>query len=412
MSESKLRELLTDLVADIDSPPMAQQAWRAGRRSRRRRFVVAMAVAGVLLVGAGAAVADPGLVRRLPGPGTDANVGSHDASSSVSPPAPSPSAPAAPRLQAGPERAAVADLTLLPTRFAALSEPPATAVPLSGNPVSRIVAAVQRRNGPVLVLGQNGAWREADRGPGGASNQGGSPGLSLTSTSISPDARRLVLLRGDGFLLIDATTGDRRMVSVPGTVGRVDSIVWLPDGASVAVAGDHGAVLVSTRDGSYHGTEEPVHDQAVSPPNGPVVQLTASDLVTKEAGASVRRGYGTGNQVTLDEWYGAGWVNGSLAARTGFLDDGEQGTFVIDVTTAVLTHVLALPSGAAPAVRSHGCCAVLGWLDKQTVLLRDGGQVLAWNITSSAVNSVARLPGSTTQGSDPGYDTAIALAQP
>jgi hypothetical protein len=71
-----------------------------------------------------------------------------------------------------------------------------------------------------------------------------------------------------------------------------------------------------------------------------------------------------------------------------------------------------LPFGTPSATRSNGCCATLGWLDEQTVLLRDGGQVLAWRFTTGAVYRVARLPATTAQGSDPGYDTAIALAAP
>jgi hypothetical protein len=387
---------LAELVADVDSPPMAQQAWRAGQRSRRKRLVVGLAVAGVLVAGAGAAVAEGGLVRRGMSPGPNAN-------DRVRSPAPSAPASAGPRVQVGPERAGVADLPLLPTRFAALSGPPAKAEPLSGRPVSRIVAVVQPGNGPVLVLGQDGAWREADR----------RPGLSLASTSVSPDARRLVLAQDNGLLLIDATTGSRRLLAVPGTVGRIDSFLWLPDGDRVAVSGDAGAGVLSTKDGSYRSTEDPMHDLAVSRPGDPQTRLTASELVVQDAGATARRRYGTGDQGELDQWYGAGWVNGSMAARTGFLNNGEvQATLVIDVATARVTHLLALPFGTAPAVRSNGCCATVGWLDKQTVLLRDGGHVLAWRITSGTVYRVARLPGTTTQGADPGYDTTIALAQP
>jgi hypothetical protein len=221
-----------------------------------------------------------------------------------------------------------------------------------------------------------------------------------------------VLAQGNGLLLIDATTGNRRTLPVPGTIGRVDSLLWLPDGDGVAVSGDGGAGVVSTTDGSFRGTEDPVHERAVSPAGDPVVHVTASELVVQDAGATVRRKYETGGQVTLDEWYGDGWVSGPRAARTGFLGDGDQATFVIDVATARFTHALVLPSGAPPAVRSNGCCATLGWLDEQTVLLRDGGQVLAWRFTSNAVYRVARLPGTTAQGADPGYDAAIALAQP
>lgn len=403
MSESKLRELLAELVANVDSPPMAQQAWRAGQRSRRQRLVIGVAVAGVLLVGVGVAVADGGPSPGLEVPGE---------SSSVSPPARSAPASADPRVQAGPERAAVADLPLLSTRFAALTGLPSSAEPLAGNPISRIVAAVQPLNGPVLVLGQDGAWREVDRGLGVALDEGGNRRPSLTSTSVSSDARRLVLLQSDGLLLIDVTTGKRRLLPVPATFGRIDSLLWLPDGDQVAVAGDGGALVVSTRDGSYPSTGYHVPDLAVSGPGDPVVQLTASELVAQDGGKTVPRTYATGDQVMLDEWYGAGWVNDSRATRTGFLHDGEQATFVIDVATARVTHVLILPTGASPAIRSQGCCATLGWLDGQTVLLRDGGQVLAWRFTSGAVYRVARLPVTTAQGPDAGYNTAIALAQP
>jgi hypothetical protein len=335
----------------------------------------------------------------------------------VIPPAPLPPAAGEPRVQAGPEPAAVADLPLLPTRFAALSELPSSAEALFRKPVSRIAAALQPTTteealrgvqGPVLVLGQDGAWREADRGLGGDPDDG----WSLTSTSISPDGRRLVLVQSGGLLLIDATTGNGRLLPVPGTVGRIDGLLWLPDGDRLAVSGDGGAGVVSTTDGSYRSTEDRVWELAVSRPGEPVVHVAASELVVQDAGATVRRQYGTGDQVVLDDWYGAGWVNGSLVARSGFLDNGEeQATSVIDVATARVTHLLAFALGAQPARRSNGCCATLGWLDEQTVLLRDGGQVLDWRFTSGEVYRVARLPGITTQGADSGNDTAIALAQ-
>ncbi|HEU4347784.1 MAG TPA: hypothetical protein VFR35_08345 [Actinoplanes sp.] len=396
MRESRLRELLADLVADVDSPPMTQRVWQAAQRSRRQRLVVGVAAAGVLLAGAGAAVADGALDRRL----------TPDESSSVGPPVPSAPASAGPRVQAGPAPAAVAGLPHLPTRFAALSSLPSSAGALSKSPVSRIVAAVQPMNGPVFVLDQDGSWREADRGLGAGPGEG----LSLISTSISPDARRLALARTDGLLLIDATTGNRRLVRLPGTMGHIDGLFWLPDGNRVAVVGDGGEGIVSTTDGSYRGTPDQVHDLAVSGPDDAVVRLTDSELVVQDGGATVRRRYGTGDQVILDEWYDAGWVSGSLAARTGFLDDGEQATFVIDVATARATQLLTFATGGPPAKRSQGCCPVLGWLDAQTVLVRDGGQVLAWRFGSGVVYRVARLPG-TAQGSDLGYGAAIALAQ-
>jgi hypothetical protein len=363
VSESRLRELLADLVADVDSPPMTQRAWRAAQRSRRQRRVVAVAVAGVLLVGAGATVADGGLVRRLTSPGPDVTGATHNGSSSVSPPAPSAPTPGDPRVQAGPEPAAVADLPLLPTRFAALSGLPSSAKALSGNPVSRIVAAVQPMNGPVLVLGQDDAWREADRGLGVAPDEDGKRGSSLISTSISPDARRLVLVQSGGLLLIDATTGNRRLLPVPGTFDRIDNLLWLPDGERVAVSGDRGAGVVSTTDGSYSSTEDRVWELAVSRPGDPVVQLTASELIVQDGGATIRRRYGTGDQVVLDDWYGAGWVNGSLVAHSGFLDNGEeQATSVIDLATARVTT--CWPSQLAPR-RRHAVTAaappLAGW---------------------------------------------------
>jgi hypothetical protein len=306
----------------------------------------------------------------------------------------------------------VADLPQLPTRLDALSRLPSSAEALSANPVSRIVAAVQQVNGSVLVLGEDGAWREVDRGFGGPPGGDGNPAWSLASTSISPDARKLVLTRDGGLVLIDATTGQHRLLSVPATFGRIDGLIWLPDGERVAVSGDRGAGVLSMVDGSYSSTEDRVWELAVSHPGDPVVHLAASELVVEQAGATVRREYGTGRQVVLDDWYGAGWVNGTLVASTGFLGDGDQATSVIDVANARVTHLLGFATGAPPSARSNGCCATLGWLDEQTVLLRDGGQVLAWRFTSSVVYRVARLPETSAQGTASGHDTAIALAQP
>ena len=411
MRESRVGERLGDLVAAVDRPSMAQRAWRDAHRSRRRR-VVGGAVAGVLLVGVGAAVVDGGFVPRLLSPGTDAPGAVQDGSSGVSPPAPLPPAPGEPFVQEGPEPAGVADLPQLPTRLDALSRLPSSAEALSANPVSRIVAAVQQVNGSVLVLGEDGAWREVDRGFGGPPGGDGNPAWSLASTSISPDARKLVLTRDGGLVLIDATTGQHRLLSVPATFGRIDGLIWLPDGERVAVSGDRGAGVLSMVDGSYSSTEDRVWELAVSHPGDPVVHLAASELVVEQAGATVRREYGTGRRVVLDDWYGAGWVNGTLVASTGFLGDGDQATSVIDVANARVTHLLGFATGAPPSARSNGCCATLGWLDEQTVLLRDGGQVLAWRFTSSVVYRVARLPETSAQGTASGHDTAIALAQP
>jgi hypothetical protein len=404
---------MADLVADIDGPPMTERAWRAGQRSRRRR-AVGTAVAGVLLVGAGVAVADAVLSERSVS--REANGGIRDATPSAGPPAALAPAPGEPRVQTGPERAAVAGLPTLPTRFAALSSPPSSAEALSARPVSRIVAAVQAGDGPVLVLGQDGRWRQADNGLDLPPDQDGNRPPWLVSTSISPDGRRLALVHGAGLLLIDATTGEHRLLPVPGSFGRIDNMLWLPDGDRVAVSGDSGAGVVSTRDGSFESTEDPLHNLAVSRPGEPAVYLDPAALVVQDARTTVRRMYGTGARIVFDEWYGGGWVNGSSAVSAGFLGgrehDGEQATLVVDVTTARVTHLLTIPRGRPPAIRSNGCCAALGWLDDKTVLLRDGGQVLAWRYTSGAVYRVARLPGTTAQGADPGYDTTIALAQP
>jgi hypothetical protein len=228
----------------------------------------------------------------------------------------------------------VADLPQLATRLDALSRLPSSAEALSANPVSRIVAAVQQVNGSVLVLGEDGAWREVDRGFSGPNGRDGDPAWSLASTSISPDARSLVLARDGGLVLIGATTGQRRLLPVPATFGRIDGVRWLPDGDRVAVFGDRGAGVLSRVDGSYRSTGDRVWELAVSRLGDPVVHLAASELVVEEARATVRREYGTGSKVVLDDWYGAGWVNGFLVASTGFLGDGDQATSVIDVATA------------------------------------------------------------------------------
>ena len=144
-------------------------------------------------------------------------------------------------------------------------------------------------------------------------------------------------------------------------LGSSADLAWLPDGEHIAVSGDNGSGVLSTIDGSYRPAGDTMFGLAVSEPGEPVVQMATSELV-QDAGTGERQTYVTGEEVKLKGWYGAVWVSNSMVARTSFLADGEQAIALIDLATARVTHVLTLPTGATPDVRSNGCCATLGWL--------------------------------------------------
>lgn len=401
--EERLRGLLPHLVSDVDTPSLARTAWtRAGRVRRRRR--VAAAAGAFTLVTAGIMTAVSGISTPAPTTAVPAAPTTAPTAPTTAPTAaPGPTAagtvtrtpaPAAdwsgPRLQVAPAPTDLDSLPSLDTPLAALSRVPDSAPALSDAPVSPVVAAVQRGDGPVLVLGPGGRWRRVDETPASPG-----PGLArLTSGSVSPDGHVLALYEADGIVLIDTTTGVDRYLPVTGPVSRAPwSGTWFPDGDRILVTGDAGTAVLSTTDGTMRVLEGREYLHLVrGGPGEPPTELSATQLVVHEVGApAIVVPLATAGTPPLRDWYGVGHLDSGRVAMSGFTGGNRaQAVGMVEVATGRVTDLLQLSYDG----RSQGCCPTLGWLDGDTVLLRDGAHLLAWRPLAAAAPllRVADLP--------------------
>ena len=407
MIEARLPGLLAGIVEDVDDveemggTPLIRAAWTAGRVRRRRRMLVTVAAAviaaGTVCVSAVVAVRDVG--------------GSPPASRRDRSAAPSVPASAA-SVTTAPAPAGESALPVLETPFAALTGLPMTAPGLSTAPLPRVAAAAQRPHGPVLLLAPDGSWRQVDSTwmTAAGTTVGSTVVPVLSSRSISPDGRTLALTVPGAVVLVDVRTGKARRLPVDGPTGRaLETASWLPDGAHVVTGGDAGTVVVSTVDGVVRPATYLSDDVASGHGGDPVVELTGSTIVIHDPGsAPAQVPLRQDPRIKPDQWYGATWINHGRIARTTFqAGSAEQAVVVIDTTTGRITHAIELTYGQ-PVARSQGCCATLGWLNDQTVLLRDGGQLLGWRPATGTLFRIARLPSASSPGAD-AADIVIAM---
>jgi hypothetical protein len=390
--EERLPGLLAELAEDVDAPPMGRAAWVGARRVRRRRMLLAAASSAAGVAALTAVVTLAAGTRDLP---------PEPAGTPTRTATPSPDAAREPRVLAGPRRGEVAALPVLDTPLAALNALPVTAPEISTAPLPRVVAAGQRPGGPVLLAGPDGAWRRVE-------DLGGEP-ATLGPASISPDGGRVALVQPGGLVVVDASTGESRLLEIRGPAAKsLQAVAWLADGTHVVVGGDAGDVVVSTADGTQGSTTLRAGELATGRVGEPTVELTGTGFVVHPVATAPLVVPLSGSGV--EQWYGGAWPEAGRVAGTGFRPGSEeQAVAVVDTPSGRVTHLLELPYGGPPDVRSQGCCATLGWLDPDTVLLRDGGHVLAWRPASAEVLRVARLPEATTRGADPGYDVTVAV---
>jgi len=391
VTDSRLGELMHDLVAEVSGPAMARTAWTKSVRIRRRRRILAVVTAGTLVAGTTFA-----LVGAL-GPDRSAGPAAEPASPTSTALA---AAPGEPRILQAPARDEVTTLPSFASPLAELSRVPTAATALTDSPLKRAVAAVQRDTGPIFVLGPGNDWRSVSGG-------------ALTSDAISPDGRKLALVQSAGIRVVDVATGVGRLLAVPeSATSRIDSIRWLAAGGQIAVGGDAGSVLLTVADGQITPLDGPAHEIAAGQSEDPLVRVTATVLVSgSEAGRETRRELGTGTDVELGSWSGTARQSGGRVAQTAFLrPDDTQAVAVIELASGRVTDLLRLDFGGPKATRSYGCCETLGWSSNQTVLLRDGGSVLAWSPTAGKLYRVAQLPGTSTRGADTSDQVRVALA--
>ncbi|MFG2052057.1 hypothetical protein ACGFIW_32090 [Micromonospora sp. NPDC048935] len=385
MNEQDLRQLLTASVEDVLPNQPASTGWDRARRRRRARRAVGGVVLAVALVG-GATVAT---LRSPADPPPNHSV------------APTPTVvPTHP----GPVQHPPAELTFPPDPLARLSGP--ATVPLSEQPVQRALALFQptdeenRADGPVRVLGNDGVVRSLDvvtlaptRDAGYNEAPAVKPGV------LSPDGRSAAFAQTRELVIVDLTTAEVRRIPLDGYLERV---VWANDRVLVGsedrtYAVDRATGTASTIDVSTWAVVAP--DPAAGR-EAPLVELigerSSLKLRTRTAREATIRseeritGDALPSPYQVNEFYGRGWLHGGRLASAAWITnreiDGAEAAAVLDARTGAVVHVLDLGRE-----RSKGCCEVLGWDNKGSVLLRLEPAALArWNPETGEITGIIR----------------------
>jgi len=414
----RLRSWRGPELTDRAVAELAGQVWERGGGLRRRRLLVAAGVIGVILVGLCAA--------PRPQPPDE-----------VTPP-PLPSA-LPPLMDALP---AFADQLRLPTRSTALPtmltfDRQRSAGLLSANPVRRALAISQTVGSAPMVLGEDGLVRQMDQGlVEDVWPTPRQPIPPLTSASLSPDGSRAAFVGYDVVTVVDLAAAKAHPYPA---LSLSTAAVWL-DAQTLLVSGPPGSLLLDVRTGTtspsvleaqhiltFRGPAPP--PAAAGPPAaGPtptgspvgagiptglddrvVALLPVGEPAT--APARVRRyrdGVATDATVTgaqlswLGPWLNPGFAYGGAEPRavrdcavTGLLLPAKYGraeavTVVVNAATGALQRALV---GPADSTNDGGGPLAIGWLDRDTALIRTGdgssAHVLAWRVTDGELRLAA-----------------------
>jgi hypothetical protein len=286
--------------------------------------------------------------------------------------------------------------------FAALSRPAPARVPsLSEQPAHNVLAAIQAGRSSPLVLGDDGRWRAVPLTQTIVRSVDGNEGRALTNSAISPDSTRLAFPQEDAVLIVDSATGTPRRYEVP---GRNTDVAWLPDGRVVVDSGTAFALL-DPGTGRVQRVQTPHHPLATGDADVPLTEFAATELILRDADGrvSARRDLSVALLDSGGDLHGPSWTRAGRVTRNGFLSGSynhDSAVLVADLASGRVSDVLRLSD------RGYDCCTTLGWLDDTTVLLRDGGHVLGWDISRRTLQRVADLP----QWGATGNEVTIALS--
>ncbi|MEU4624652.1 hypothetical protein AB0G04_32360 [Actinoplanes sp. NPDC023801] len=400
MTTNRLTELFEETSAGVAPPSLAATAWARSRRVRRTRQLLTGAAVAVVI----AAVAIPLNAGR---PETPPML-----SSTVSPS--TPPLTTVTSIAANPSRRTIAPL---PAAFAI----PAGARTLSEHPVQQAVMVAQERAGetdrtlrPLHVLDSAGEWTRIDVGDiVRTRDAGGNEADPLRVASLSPDRRRVAVAQPQALVVVDLPTAKARRFPVP---GLNEQVMWWGADTVLVGADGPGVTRVDLATGAISG--EPA---AVSGWNSAGNSVLGGELaeIVKIDGRNVLRVWEMGSakpvrEMPVDqsglppgfavtEFYGQAVPDGNgriaVAAWGDRIDDqgrefrgGAQMLIVVDTRNGALRTVLDL-GDPLESPRSKACCAVLDWIDDQTVLARtDLEGLVAWTPRNGEVVRVMAGP--------------------
>jgi hypothetical protein len=405
MRREDVRPLLERVSEDLPEPDLTDTSWSRGLALRRRhhRTTVLTALLAVLVVAAVVIALSVGGVT-----------------SGLVPPDRGPTEPPGYVPPSGqingmdfwtaPPGGSEAYLNRLETPLGDLLRLPDQATSLSSEPIDEIAAVVLApRSGGYepLVLGRDGLWSRTDMLLAPIAT-----GLPLDSGAISPDGRMAAFPQPGHVALVDATTAQVRRFSLPQT--DIRGVSWLPDADHLLASGPRATYRVLVGPGETG--EETV--TRIEPSKNPA-DATAPYRLNGAQGQVTMERYGTtgwyaDSRVALPatSWVGQTFSTDDVVARLFIATPMPQIRTVASVPQVIAalstaeqvpSRLLVLgetPSKTAPppptpsqpvAVRTAGCCFLLGWYDDHTALFQVTGWVLAWDLQTGQVRRVTEL---------------------
>ena len=217
-----LHQVLTEATEHVASPDLAGRALAGAHRQRVRRAAAA-AIAAVVLVGGGVAWT---VQDRVP----------HAGVVDIPGPTPTPSTEDGdPATQAVWDPFMLPDVPRVPSVLSPLLVPPEDPPALEDSPLPDVVVAWPEVGTDLRLLGTDGEWRSVT----GTATAVRGMQYDILRPAISPDGRRVAMATNDGVLVVDATTGTRRVVPWPhgldGPRDLLPRVLWRPGAAGLVV---------------------------------------------------------------------------------------------------------------------------------------------------------------------------------
>lgn len=405
MRREDVRPLLEQATDRMPEPDLADEAWAGGLtiRSRRRRsttitLVMVVLIAITAAVVAGLSGTNGGLVppttppTHLPGyvpsAGQIAGIDFW-----LAPPS-------------GSERyldrvgTPLGDSLRLPDHPADLRTQPL-------DQVAAVVLAPQPGGYRPMLLGRNGRWAQVDEPLTAIVT-----GPPLVAGAVSPNGQLVAFPQPGAVVVIDATSAATQHFNLP--TKDIRSVSWLQDSQRLLVSGPLVAYRVLV--GPAGSGEESIATIAFSSDSYAATAPYRLDGRTGQA-ALLRYGISSGwtvettsPELPVTSWVGQTFTAGTNAARLFVASQlpqvptsssAPQVVAAISVQQTLPSHLLVLgetpattptPGRTTPdAIRTPGCCFMLGWYDSGTVLLQVEGWVLAWQLQTGQVRRVTEL---------------------
>jgi hypothetical protein len=286
---------------------------------------------------------------------------------------------------------------------------PSAPADLRGNPLEQVAAVVlSEHNGTYtpLLLDSSSHWARAD-----LELQRISTGEPLSAGAIAPNGKLVAFPQSGGVAVVDATTATTKQIQVPAQ--DVRSVSWLPDSSGLLVSGPGAAYRVEV---DVESSGEPAvvavaasndADAATAPYrlDGPAGRVAVMQYSTSSGWSAIGS-----PRLPVTSWVGQTFAAGNLAARLFIATplpqvptaaSQPQVVAAISPQQGLSNRLLVLgetpaatptPGRTTPdAIRTPGCCFVLGWYDDHTALLQVKDWVLGWDLQTGQVRRVTEL---------------------